>query len=253
MPNNITNLIIFEDSAALMKVAEAVRGDGDVLGSFDFAKLTPMPEALDIAEGEHTREALLLYTKFMEERAVSQHLPPEQRAVHIDKWRKVQRRLPGVWELGKQAYENQQNYGYPTWHSWRRANWGCKSNAYCAIPVSQDSKVLEFLTAQSQAAPIIKKLSGQFPDVRMTHCWADDDIGYNAGKAVYLGGKVVESFTPEHRSSAAYELAAEIMELDLSDFNLFPTADGTTYAYVEPDFDFELEPEPLPKRGDQER
>ena len=49
------------------------------------------------------------------------------------------------------------------------------------------------------------------------------------------GGEVIDINVPEGGSREAYEMAAEIMDTDLSDYDLCLTADGNSYEYRDPD------------------
>ncbi|WP_409969686.1 hypothetical protein RFF05_07195 [Bengtsoniella intestinalis] len=234
MPNHITNQIMFENTATLYAVAQSMRQDGAVLGSFDFHKLEPMPLSLEIQESSQTKEGLTLYTKFMKESAKSRDLSAAQRMAHVDKWRAVQNRLPAVWELGKRAYENQQNHGHATWYNWALANWGTKWNAYYPVPLVEGSKKIEFSTAWSAPIPIIKRLSEVYSDQKITHRWADENIGYNVGTCVYENGEMIDIDVPEGGTKEAYEMAADIRGFDLADYGLSLSKDGRTYEYHEP-------------------
>ena len=58
-----------------------------------------------------------------------------------------QKEHPEEWALGKQAYENIQQYGSPTWYEWCNKNWGTKWNAYSCVELGKDDDTLEFFTA----------------------------------------------------------------------------------------------------------
>ena len=69
----------------------------------------------------------------------------------------------------------------------------------------------------------------------ITYRWADENIGYNVGEMTLKGGEVIDINVPEDGSREAYEMAAEIMGTDLSDYDLCLTADGSSYEYRQPD------------------
>lgn len=64
---------------------------------------------------------------------------------------------------------------------------------------------------------------------------ANKNIGYNVGEMTMKGGEVIDINVPEGGSREAYEMAAEIMDTDLSDYDLCLTADGNSYEYRDPD------------------
>ena len=74
----------------------------------------------------------------------------------------------------------------------------------------------------------MQKLSEQYPDIRFTHEWADEDLGSNCGRRVYFGGECEEMYYPETRKEAL-EFAARVWEYDLEDFGLKLNAEGTDY------------------------
>ena len=55
------------------------------------------------------------------------------------------------------------------------------------------------------------------------------------GELTLKGGEVIGLNVPEGGSREAYEMAAEIMNVDLSDYDLCLTADGSSYEYRDPD------------------
>lgn len=46
-----------------------------------------------------------------------------------------------------------------------------------------------------------------YPEISIEHLWADEDYGYNCGKAVYENGQLTEEFIPDGGSDEADELA----------------------------------------------
>lgn len=135
--------------------------------------------------------------------------------------------------MGNQAYENIQQYGSPTWYEWCNKNWGTKWNAYSCVELGKDDDTLEFFTAWSSVPTILEALSRKYPDQTISYCWADEDIGSNAGEAVYKNGEMIDANIPEPGSREAYELASDIMGIDLADFDLYLSADKSTYEYHE--------------------
>ncbi len=74
------------------------------------------------------------------------------------------------------------------WYNWNCENWGTKWNAY---DCKQIDGGVQFDTAWSAPRPVIEKLSQMFPDVKIEHLWADEDIGYNFGHEVYKKNCIV--------------------------------------------------------------
>ena len=118
---------------------------------------------------------------------------------------------------------------------WCSRNWGTKWNAYDFQPLREDSDTMVFFTAWSSVPKIVELLSKEYPEQTITYRWADENIGYNVGESTLKGGEVIDFNVPIDGSREAYEMAAEIMEIDLSDFNLHLTKDETSYEYRDPD------------------
>ena len=222
MPNHITNLISFgnqpEQVAAFHQMLHDLRQEDGVYGSIDFNKLIPMPESLNIESGSRTSSGLEAYRRFMNGDKTAEVFKEEH---------------PEEWALGKHAYENIQQYGSPTWYEWCNKNWGTKWNAYSCVELGKDDNTLEFYTAWSSVPTILEALSKKYPDQAISYCWADEDIGSNVGEAVYKNGIIIDSNIPEPGSREAYELASDIMGIELADFDLYLSEDKSTYEYHE--------------------
>ncbi len=226
MPNNITNLITFGTDGASLSAFRimlyAMKADGEPLGSFDFNKLIPMPESLNIEQGSRTERGLEMYREFVREQSaiLDAELSPVQREDALAGMERAwyPRRLddPETWRLGEQAYDNLQKYGHASWYSWCIQNWGTKWNAYQSCPLRDGGDTMRFLTAWSAVPKLMRKLSEKYPEQRITYRWADEDIGYNVGEIVLKGGNIIEDRTPVPGSREAYEMAAEIMGVDLT-------------------------------------
>lgn len=219
MPNHVTNQLTFgrdvDSLAAFRKMLVEVRETGKPLGTFDFNKLIPMPPSLNIERSGMTDEGLRLYQAYAQE--LSKAGPAGEDHVKR-KWAARRRSDPAAWALGEQAYQNVQKYGCPTWYEWANQNWGTKWNAYQCKPLGKDADTMIFLTAWGSVPDIVTALSRKYPDQTITYRWADENIGYNVGEMVFQGGKCVGQNVPEEGSPAAYEMTAEILGIDLSEF-----------------------------------
>jgi len=266
MPNHITNQITFgtdsDSLAAFQKMLHDVKVDGAPLGSFDFNKLIPMPESLNIESGSRTDAGLRMYSDFVKESAaVAQatlHASEQTReklvGKHLEKWHNKREKDPETWELGEKAYQNIQKYGCPTWYEWANQNWGTKWNAYQSHSLRDGDDTMCFLTAWSAVPNLIKKLSEKYPEQTITYRWADEEIGYNVGEIVLKGGDVIEDRTPVPGSREAYEMAADIMDTNLAAFHLYLNKDKTSYEYRdEPPVETRPQSAKKPKRKDMSR
>lgn len=247
MPNHITNQITFgSDSAALaafQQMAHDMRMEGEPLGSFDFNKLLPMPKELNMEAGSRTDRGLKLVREYHQALAELERqkpgLPPAEYALSLhrceDEYREKRLADPATWALGEQAYSNVQRFGCPTWYEWCKRNWGAKWNAYGFPALGKDSDTMEFLTAWDSVPKIVTLLSRKYPEQTITYRWADEDISYNVGEMTLKGGEVIDINVPEGGSREAYELAGEIMDIDLSEYGLCPSTDGSGYEDRQPD------------------
>lgn len=264
MPNHITNLITFgtdsDSLAAFQQMLRDMRAEDQPLGSFDFNKLIPMPKSLNIEEGTRTEQGLKLYQEFMRERAaiIKSDMSPARKenalAVLDRTWRPRRMDDPDTWSLGEKAYDNLQKYGHTSWYSWCIQNWGTKWNSYQSSPLQDGDDTMRFLTAWAAVPNLIKKLSEKYPEQTITYCWADEEVGYNVGEIVLRGGDIIEDHTPVSGSREAYEMASEIMGIDLADFNLYLSKDKTGYEYRdEPPVETKPQPAKKSRRKDVAR
>lgn len=247
MPNNITNQITFgSDSAALaafQRMLRDVRMEGQPLGSFDFNKLLPMPKELDMEAGTRTDRGLKLVREYHHALTdLEQQKPlltPKEYAAKLrlckGMYRKKRMADPETWALGEKAYNNVQRFGSPTWYEWCNQNWGSKWNAYQPRPLREDDHTMIFYTAWSSVPKIISLLSRRYPEQAIAYRWADEDIGHNVGEFTLKDGEVIDIHMPEDGSRAAYEMAAEIMDVSLSDYDLHLTKDGSSYEHRAPE------------------
>lgn len=231
MPNHVTNILTFGgDPERIRSILYAIKNDDEGYGSIDFNKLLPMPPELEIESGSRTRDGLNAYNAFLEIYTFDRdpatldllNIPKESEDAFLRRRTDIDRR---TWEIGRQAFQNVQKYGSPTWYEWHTRHWGTKWNAYgCRLSGNN----LSFLTAWNAPHPIIQKLSEQVPDVTIHHAWADEDIGINCGYRDYLGGTVTDEWLPYERKESI-EFAAAVLNADPSDYGLVLNGTATDY------------------------
>ena len=96
--------------------------------------------------------------------------------------------MPNSVFRGDLGREEEERYpGELNWYDWSIKYWGTKWN--CNNAYYGDSYFV-FETAWSAPDPVIAKLAEKFPKVKITHRYADEDIGYNCGINVYENGKL---------------------------------------------------------------
>ncbi len=217
MPNHITNQLDFDCSEERFKeILEFLKVEDGPLGSVDFNKLIPMPECLMIEAGSRGHRGLELYRQYLADTEFIND-PSEKEKIKAGYVQKCEDD-PEVFDLGRQYYENLRDYGSTTWYDWSIANWGTKWNAYDYMETDPTSRQICFSTAWSPVPQILSKISERYPDVRISYAWADEDIGYNTGRAEFLNGEVTVFDVPEGGSREAFELATELWGYDMSEF-----------------------------------
>lgn len=247
MSTNVINKISFgkgkQARAAFQQMLNDMREPGEDSVYFNLNKIIPMPENLNIEAGTRTDRGLELYREFVRDRENSS-------VDFIERWKKIAEREPVEWDLGKRAYCNIQDYGVPTWHEWYLPNWGTRQNAY-DTQLNEEENTIEFQTAGAPVPNILEALSQKYPEQTIHYRWASEDFGFDVGECKFKYGLRVWDNVPTPGSRQAFEMSAEICGIDLEDFDLYLTPDGSTYEYM--DDDFEPEEKKQPKSRDQER
>lgn len=119
-------------------------------------------------------------------------------------------------------------YGKNNWYDWSIANWQTKWNAF-SFGISEKKNKIYFDTAWSAPHPILQKLSEKYPDLKITHRWSDENIGFNCGEYEYENGKIIGALLPDGGTVEAYNLAAAIHDLNLAEEGYQLSADGSEY------------------------
>lgn len=174
---------------------------------FDFNKIIPMPESLNIEDGTRTDDGIdLVMLEILKHwltepsyripinsmqavkvlyNEINSHLNRftkstalELRAEDIDK-RKA---------LGLQALTNIVMHGYPTWYDWCCNHWGTKWN--CLDTFIEDDNNVSFTTAWCIPYGIFIELSSMFPYDEITVNWEEE--GGTCGVASFLDGECIQ-------------------------------------------------------------
>lgn len=165
---------------------------------FDFNKLIPMPESLDITSGGGMTEAIITYLTDGLRYDVGNMDPNDEKGKQLQKaWAKyakcdsfiapksVQKAYEDAKERfkdpqkisqavreGKQYIDNMDQYGCPTWYEWRSRHWGTKWNARNVEREKNDEEntlTYYFQTAWAEPEPVMRALSFEYPNVRIEH------------------------------------------------------------------------------------
>lgn len=257
MPNHVENRLTFECSPEeLQRILEDIQYDPDRsneeytgIGTFDFNKIVPMPESLNIECGSRTDRSIDYYLNAINPKTADFGIPKftfdrfsslvnqlnEKRAFGHFKTR-----LSGdefaeatkydtpedILKLGETAVTNFINYGSTGWYDWAIENWGTKWNSY--DPWKGQENGLLFSTAWSAPHPVIEALAAKYPNVRIVHEWADEDIGNNCGTREYEDGECIAEYFPEN-GKKAIEFACGVWDETPEDHGMLLNASGTDY------------------------
>jgi hypothetical protein len=173
---------------------------------FDFNKVVPMPEELNISSsssGEWGMRYILLNAKhsilwndddrsFMERMEKQKEKNPDRFNEDI--------------ELGKKYMSNILKYGYKDWYDFCSSSdgWNTKWNA-CEVEWTDENQV-EFETAWSFCFNVVIQLSKKFPDVAIEFSYADEGSGSNTGTGTIKDGEEIDCEYPEAGDNRAYEI-----------------------------------------------
>lgn len=194
---------------------------------FDFSKLKPRPASLSIESGSRMDPSLFYFITERGTLDLSEVNPDDKKILSkyvqnmfSDDWlqeisnrvkayiaepetlKKSFESLDEMYDMGKQYYTNIIEHGHPTWYDWNLANWGSKWGSTSSYLQTND--ILEFDTAWSAPVPIVIELSKKYPEITFTHIWADEDMGSNTGRIIYIDGEIVDEFYPDNGSHDAY-------------------------------------------------
>lgn len=137
--------------------------------------------------------------------------------------------------------EERQKYGENNWYDWRISNWNTKWESY-GYDVGNNfdgDNTIRFETAWTAPHPILQKLSEMYPEIEITHRWADEDFGMNCGERGYRNGEITGEYIPNGGSIEAYDFSADVLECDVADYGLRMNADGSAYINIT-DEEYEL-------------
>ena len=220
MPNHVTNILTItaNNATAMQDFLTFVKGD-EADDYFDFKKIVPMPEELDITSGSQTDRGIEVYLTLVNPSILYvAYDRPKMDAAHFAKLNKMlnsekmftyyncalsketieefakEGTLDSLFETGTKACLNMQLFGATTWYNWCIKNWGTKWDAYDQdLNLNSDvNATISFSTAWSAPHPVIEKISEKYPDLSIEHKWADEDIGNNCGYRTYSNGEITE-------------------------------------------------------------
>lgn len=218
MPNYVANVVKMKDITKMPLFTEQ-----DNKNYFDFNKIIPMPESLNVESGSRTEMAVVYFltdrcaipircmnpddkkiadalveNMFSENWLQEVYTRTQEWAYNAPESKKAE-----MFSMGQIYVDNYKKYGAATWYNWRIDNWGTKWNAL-GTGKWIDDDTITFKTAWSAPLPVMEKLSKMYPDRNVVIKWADEDEGSNTGEIVYRNGARVSGGENENRTEAAY-------------------------------------------------
>lgn len=195
MPNHVTQQLTI-DGADAPEVIKCIAGTES---TFDFNKVIPMPEELNIKESSDGLMGLAAISGRCDEYLSYQSMKDKGIRTPAEFAAYVERERPLAIDLAQKYLSNQQKFGHATWYGWCNDNWGTKWKAYSVDEPEflLDRAAFRFNTAWSPAIPVIVRLSELFPSIELTLRYFDE--GWNfAGEAFFKAGRCVdECFAPD--------------------------------------------------------
>lgn len=177
MPNWTTNRVVIEgDESTLNNIKEFLQ-TGEQL--FDFNKVIPMPDELNVVAGgimdeaikiAHTRKGSVKRAELMSKITLPYDLSMGG-SMNIKYGPALLNTEDDVVTLGKIYINNEKKYGYSNWYDWRNANWDTKWNANsCQIDTTEAGQLSYlFCTAWCEPTAVFIALSKKYPDVVITN------------------------------------------------------------------------------------
>ncbi len=218
MANWVRNhLIIHGDKAVeLLKslLSELQEEKGKM--EFDFNKIRPMPDELNIQASPVAKNSARLFLNSMDEYCDEQikygklfkqaykgdyftligdeakTLMKETMSCHdleAEGHPLLFKNPDEVFDYGKRVLDNFAQYGAVDWYDWRRNNWGTKWNTTnTEIPAEGVAEVY-FDTAWSPVVALMQELSKQNPDCKFEYEYAEEQAAFMTGKFEFEKGK----------------------------------------------------------------
>ena len=211
MPNWVRTRLTFNgEKNRVAEIKELVKTTGkddegrDYTNEFDFNKVVPMPEELNIASsssGECGMRYLILKDKHLiswtdDDRSFMERMEKQKE--------KNPNRFNEDIKLGKKYLRNISKYGYKDWYNFRCDKWGTKWNSSEAEWIADDC--VEFETAWGFCYPIVQKISEMFPDVAIEFSYSDEDCSSNTGTGTIKDGEEIDCEYPKTGDKRAYEI-----------------------------------------------
>lgn len=161
MPNHLMSKLHFSgEQKKINELLESIKGEETL---FDFNKVLPMPESLNIEAGSRTDNGLKAYKDFITaytmdgtEKKDLLNIPKEKEEIFLRMRPDIKR---DEWNLGKAAFQNEQKYGTSSWHD-------SEINEYILDDINYDEEAVERgLAAYLRSENLDKKVYSIIPKV----------------------------------------------------------------------------------------
>ena len=211
MPNYVRSVVtVYGNYDSLARLVNLVSGEN---GAFDFDKIIPMPESLNLPEGSVTNEAIWYYCKKNDLDMPSIIFVPTYLNDDFEK-KITPEKAEEFLKMGKQYLENIDKYGTTSWYGWRCDNWGTKWNAMM-VYAGEIEKINEgkysvewrFDTAWDAPNPVFDVLFKKFPELEFEITSVDEDL-----TATILKAKNGESDSEYFDNDEGREIAMSIWD-----------------------------------------
>lgn len=267
MPNWVRNHLKIKGKRAQEVFKDLLTKDKGGNICFDFNKIIPMPESLNIICGTETDHCMEIYLTSVnpavdyfgdkkldraEFLSILEKVNSNKRARHpsittlsLEEIHQISKNislrygfseenkhatLPEILEYGKQAIDNILTYGYRDWYDWRCAHWGTKWNACSTQIPGPGIAEVYFDTAWSPVNHLILELAARNPDCRFNYEFAEEQAGYFAGRLEYESGVEIKQEVYTAGSKKCYE---KYFELWGEDPHFQFDSKTQTYKYIE--------------------
>lgn len=237
MPNWVINRLTIEGPNVEKIIKKHITKEEDGRDCFDFETICKMPKELDIEKSSKMADGFKLYIakinpvisaigtaedkmeindfsnkmiKILGKNAIGKIPMYMLRDNEVEEFKTLYKEgFENVVNLGEKAFNNLEKYGDTDWYNWRIRHWGTKWNS-CNTYVSDDKKMICFDTAWSPAISAIEKFASMYPELKITHDYAEEQVAYYCGKLEYENGELASRDDYEQDSKEAYEMYFEL-------------------------------------------
>lgn len=209
MPNHVKNIVKMKGITKLpFFKREKDERTGAEVTLFDFNKIIPMPESLNVTSGSKEDTAIeAVLRKLGQHRFSGKDYATMSDEDYAKRRKWMSETEEELQKLGLLYISNKILYGATTWYDWCVDNWDTKWNAYQNEQPDEDT--ITFETAWSSPQKVIEKMAQMvaemYPDTVIEHWWADEDCGNNTGYAIYENGQQTDICWYDSCSNEAYE------------------------------------------------